>query len=309
MGSSLLKRKTVKFLSMTRDELEKAFSNESCLFVPTLALTTSKSKNFREAFINLLPGEKVTFTQREESSLSLTCLNGNSELCHPKIPPIGLSSHLDSYCFYVRFESIVGEFVITNPYDEPVIIQVVSGRSLNSIFSTCDLSSKSPRPIYRTEDSFLDKENERVFRIVPAYVKSLGNYQITKLRENIVDSKERQGRICCHQHDSSMMQEMFLSFDQGTTFPIMKHLDKSESLLVLDGSLVYRIYDDFGEIIGQVSMHGFQMKNCSASDPFYIWINRDTFHSPLVNSTALLAKETTSGPFKPSDTVLLDLDL
>jgi len=295
-----------KFFFITRDVLDTAFANTSCLFVPILEFSTLRNEGPQEAFLHLLPGDKVTLTQKKISSLSITSLSGISEVSHAKLPTLNLSSLKNSPCFYVRFESFSGKFTITNLHNEESVLQIVFGDFLNAKFERSTQTHKLLTSDLYTEEKQFIKESERVFRIFDSPLKTIGFPQITGLQDHVAKSKDGQGRVCCHSQDSSKMQEMFLSFNQGITFPMMKHLDKSESLLILSGDLDYLIYSEVGEVIATIPMTGFQTYNNSNPKPFYIYINRNTYHSPLVKSETFLAKETTSGPFLPNQTVLLN---
>lgn len=296
-----------KFLSLTIQDLHNHFAEKSNFYSPLMAFTRLENEVLREAFFQILPGDQVTFNLREKTTISLTCLNGDSELLFPELPPINLSSSQSSPYFYIRFDSAFGQFVIRNIYKERFIIHVTSVHQFTIKFQSCEkIPQRQLRECCYKEESILSKESEKTLRLLPAFLTSVGLPQITKLQNQISDSQETQGRICCHPQDSSIVQEMFLFFNRGTTFPIMRHLDKSESLIILNGSLEYRIYSKLGEMIDTVSMSSFQTRTPSNSLPFYIWINRNTYHSPLVTSEILLAKETTSGPFLPKKTQLFN---
>lgn len=295
-----------KFFSLTIEDLHNQFADKSSFYSPLLAFTSPENEVLQEAFFQILPGDQVTFNLREKTTISLTCLNGDSELLFPELPPINLSSSQSSPYFYIRFDSAFGQFVIRNIHKERFIIHVTSENQLTIKFQSCENIPQRQLLECYEEESILSKEGEKIFRLSPAFLTSVGLPQITKLQNQISDSQETQGRICCHPLDSSIVQEMFLSFNRGTTFPIMRHIDKSESLIILNGTLDYRIYSKLGEIIDTVSMSSFQTRTPSNSLPFYIWINRNTYHSPLVTSEILLAKETTSGPFLPKKTQLFN---
>jgi cupin fold WbuC family metalloprotein len=92
---------------------------------------------------------------------------------------------------------------------------------------------------------------------------------------------------------------------QQTTLTKMLHLDKVESFLLLEGRVMYSIYNSEGEILDQVDMVGLNNINQSRNPCFYIRIGKEVVHKPQVTSLAALAKETTTGPFRPELTTII----
>lgn len=108
-------------------------------------------------------------------------------------------------------------------------------------------------------------------------------------------------RICAHPNGEDRLHEMLMTF-AGTTYvrPSL-HVDKEESLYILDGLGTYVFFDDKGNITDAV-----KLGPVGSGRSFYCRIPANTYHSLVVESPDILVKETTSGPFKRSDTVFAD---
>lgn len=108
-------------------------------------------------------------------------------------------------------------------------------------------------------------------------------------------------RICVHKTGEDRLHEMLMTF-AGTSYirPSM-HVDKEESLYFLEGLATYVFFDDKGGIASTV-----KLGPVGSGREFYCRIPANTWHALVVESADVLVKETTSGPFRRSDTVFAD---
>jgi cupin fold WbuC family metalloprotein len=104
-------------------------------------------------------------------------------------------------------------------------------------------------------------------------------------------------RICCHRTIEDRLHEMLMVFSGDTYIRPSLHVDKEESLLVLEGFGTYFFFDEQGQVTGQVPLGPVQ-----SGRSFYCRIPANTYHSLVVESDQLVVKETTSGPFTRDDT-------
>ncbi|MFM8290492.1 MAG: WbuC family cupin fold metalloprotein [Planctomycetia bacterium] len=105
-------------------------------------------------------------------------------------------------------------------------------------------------------------------------------------------------RICVHKTGEDRLHEMLMTFAGSSYIRPSMHVDKEESLYFLEGLATYVFFDDAGEITATVKLG----PEGSGRD-FYCRIPANTWHALVVESPDVLVKETTSGPFRRSDTI------
>ena len=76
------------------------------------------------------------------------------------------------------------------------------------------------------------------------------------------------------------------------------HLNKTETLFILKGSIDYIIFDKKGNI-----KNLFQLSDKGSKKFVYLRIKPNTFHSMIIKSKYVIFYEITSGPFYKKDTV------
>jgi len=77
-----------------------------------------------------------------------------------------------------------------------------------------------------------------------------------------------------------------------------KHLNKSESFHIIEGSADVIIFNEEGSIIEVIEMGDFK-----SGKQFYYRLSEPYYHTLLIHCDFLVFHETTSGPFNRSDTV------
>ena len=121
----------------------------------------------------------------------------------------------------------------------------------------------------------------------------------------LVDKRRREQldrlRICVHKTGEDRLHEMLMTF-AGTTYvrPSL-HVDKEESLYFIEGLATYVFFDDAGDVTSAV-----KLGPVGSGRDCYCRIPANTWHALVVESPDVLVKETTSGPFRRSDTVFAD---
>lgn len=91
---------------------------------------------------------------------------------------------------------------------------------------------------------------------------------------------------------------MFIVHKKGAYIRPHKHLSKSESLHVMEGTAYLVVFDDKGEITEIIEMGDF-----SSGNNFYYRMSGPYYHTLLIKSDYFVFHETTNGPFNRSDTV------
>lgn len=146
--------------------------------------------------------------------------------------------------------------------------------------------------------SKLIKQNEAVFRSKDD-VLVLSNNDISILSSSVKTTEKKRNRICCHENDSSLVHEMHICLDKSTYIRPAKHLNKSESLNVLEGNALLYFFDDHGKI---TSIN--KLGNYESGDAFFYRMNTAVYHTLIVLSDFFIFHEVTKGPFKIEDTIM-----
>ena len=126
----------------------------------------------------------------------------------------------------------------------------------------------------------------------------VSNKTIRELVEISKTTSRGRLRLCAHETVNESVHEMFIVHPKGAYIPPHKHLEKSESILVLDGETEYFTFYDDGAVKQRVSMGDYR-----SGKSFFFRLQEPLFHSMLILSETLTFLEITKGPFNPSDTV------
>jgi cupin fold WbuC family metalloprotein len=105
-------------------------------------------------------------------------------------------------------------------------------------------------------------------------------------------------RICSHPGIDDNLHEMLIIHAQGTYVRPHKHLGKSESFHVVEGSVDVVLFDDHGGITRVIPMSDYR-----SGAKFYYRLSDPYYHTLLIRSDHLVFHEITNGPFDPADTV------
>ena len=106
----------------------------------------------------------------------------------------------------------------------------------------------------------------------------------------------RRSRLCTHRDTADPLHEMFIVHPRGAYVRPHKHLNKAESMSVLEGSVDLVLFDDEGGVAEVIPMG--ELKSGRA---FYYRLSDAIFHTLLIRSEWLLFHEVTSGPFRRED--------
>jgi len=129
-------------------------------------------------------------------------------------------------------------------------------------------------------------------------ITQISENDISFLKANIKNTEKKRIRLCTHLNEQDGLQEMFIALSNETYIRPHKHLNKSESLHVLEGSADVVFFDNTGKIKKIISLSNASSKAC-----FYYRISEPMYHTFIVKSDIFIFHETTQGPFKKSDTI------
>ena len=103
-------------------------------------------------------------------------------------------------------------------------------------------------------------------------------------------NQSNKARLCVHPTVECPVHQMFIAHKKGAYIRPHKHVDKNESMLILQGRADYVVFNEIGKIDRVVPMS----------------IAPDTFHSIVIRSEWLLFFEVVEGPFERSKTTFPD---
>ena len=145
-----------------------------------------------------------------------------------------------------------------------------------------------------------NKVNPEVFHSKENFF-SLSKEDINKLVTLAKSTSRGRVRYCSHSSDQDALHEMFIVHPRDAYVRPHKHLDKIESMLVIDGEVDYIMFDDNGKVDNIIKMGDFK-----TNKPFYQTIRKDKFHTLIIKSEWLVFLEITNGPFNKKDTIFAD---
>jgi cupin fold WbuC family metalloprotein len=121
---------------------------------------------------------------------------------------------------------------------------------------------------------------------------------LADLTRAAVGTPRQRSRLCTHRDVSDLLHEMFIVHPRRAYVRPHKHLNKAESMSVLDGDVDLVLFADDGRIADVIAMG-----NAGSGHAFYYRISDAIFHTLLIRSEWLVFHEVTSGPFRRQDTV------
>jgi cupin fold WbuC family metalloprotein len=119
------------------------------------------------------------------------------------------------------------------------------------------------------------------------------------LRRAAAQSPLRRARVCMHQDDDAVVQEMLIVLLRGVYIRPHKHPKKPESFHLVHGQVGVAFYDDVGRIVKRITL-----ESSSERLPFYYRIDDAVFHSHVVLTDEVVFHECTAGPFRREHTVM-----
>jgi cupin fold WbuC family metalloprotein len=112
------------------------------------------------------------------------------------------------------------------------------------------------------------------------------------LKARLVHGSRGRMRILTHRDTGDQVQEMLIAFRRGVYMPPHKHIDKSESFHVVEGSLDVVVFADNGEVLEVIPMGDYH-----SGKVFFYRIADPLYHTLVVRSDVVVFHETSGGPF------------
>ena len=126
----------------------------------------------------------------------------------------------------------------------------------------------------------------------------LGRNDINIFKEKLIHNQQQKIRLCTHKDTADKIHEMFIILGKNIYIRPHKHLNKSESFHVIEGTANIIIFDEEGKIFDVIKISDYYSGN-----QFYYKIYEPYYHTVCVTSSFLVFQETTSGPFNKSDAI------
>lgn len=143
----------------------------------------------------------------------------------------------------------------------------------------------------------LKKMNNEVY-YAKKNIEFISQKHINFLKKKVKFSKRKRVRICMHKNEKSKLHEMIIILSKGTYIRPHKHLNKAESLHVIEGSADVIFFDDYGKKIKKISLDSRKKKL-----NFYYRISNSVFHTFKLKSKYFIFHEATEGPFQRNKTI------
>jgi cupin fold WbuC family metalloprotein len=107
----------------------------------------------------------------------------------------------------------------------------------------------------------------------------------------------RRVRLCAHRQTADTLHEMLIVLHRGTYVRPHRHVNKSESFHIIEGTLMVVLFSDQGAIREVIPMGSY-----TSGRHFYYRLAKPTYHTVLLETEQAVIHETTNGPFNPHET-------
>lgn len=124
---------------------------------------------------------------------------------------------------------------------------------------------------------------------------------IEELKSSAARNPRKRIRLCGHRSTGDSVHEMLIVHARGTYVPPHRHLGKSESFHVIEGSADVVIFSDEGEVAEVV-----EMGEAGSGRAFFYRLSDPSYHTLLIHSAVFVFHETTNGPFVREETQFAD---
>jgi len=139
--------------------------------------------------------------------------------------------------------------------------------------------------------------NKEVLYSVDTIVK-VKDADIKRLKDQSGSNERKRIRLCAHRDVIDPVHEMLIIHTRDTYVRPHKHLNKTESYHIIEGTADIVIYDEMGVITDIINMGVY-----GTGMIFFYRINDPLYHTLRITSDYFVFHETTNGPFDKADTI------
>ncbi len=140
--------------------------------------------------------------------------------------------------------------------------------------------------------------NNEVY-VAEDHVVQVGQDNIEMFQRQAAQNPRHRARLCAHKDVQNRIHEMFIALTKDAYIRPHRHVNKSESFHVIEGTATVVFFNDAGKIEEVIEIGDYH-----SGKPFYYRNEDARFHTQIVTSKKLVFHETTNGPFNRADTVL-----
>ncbi|MBT4731602.1 cupin fold metalloprotein, WbuC family [Candidatus Woesearchaeota archaeon] len=146
----------------------------------------------------------------------------------------------------------------------------------------------------------LIRESTEVFYTDESII-NISNRDIEDLKQKMILSNNDRIRLCTHRAKEDFLHEMLIIHTNKCYVRPHKHINKVESITVLEGLAKIIIFNDDGSVFEELSI------GCHDSGRvFYHRMNIEKYHMFVIQSDFFIFHEVTQGPFDKKHTMFPD---
>jgi cupin fold WbuC family metalloprotein len=202
------------------------------------------------------------------------------------------------HALFIRSDSIDFHESTTGPFRrEDTVFAAWSPEDTDSAKVAGFLDQLSKRPRRETGLLKMKRTGEEVF-VADEPIVHVGKLEMDFLKDEVGKTSRKRVRLCAHKDGENTLHEMFVVYMNMTYVKPNMHVDKDESLHILEGEADFIFFDDKGEIV-----HIIPLGDYNSGRQFYCRVPAFAYHTLIMKSERLVIHEVTPGPFRRSDTV------
>ena len=152
--------------------------------------------------------------------------------------------------------------------------------------------NRSPRPLLK-----MKRTGQEVY-VADEEVRSVGRKEMDLLKSEVSKTDRKRVRLCIHTDPENTLHEMFVVYMSMTYVKPNMHVNKDESLHILEGEADFIFFDDNGNIREIIPLG-----DRSTGRQFYVRVPQFVYHTLVMKSGTLVIHEVTPGPFRREETV------
>lgn len=141
----------------------------------------------------------------------------------------------------------------------------------------------------------LKKINSEVFYTKSSMTSFINKSYINFLKKKVLQTKSKRARICLHKNEKDRLHEMVIILSKETYIRPHKHLNKAESLHVIDGAADVIFFNNKGKVTKKVRL--------SKKKNFFYRLSISKYHTFKIKTKNFIFHETTEGPLIRNKTV------
>lgn len=113
------------------------------------------------------------------------------------------------------------------------------------------------------------------------------------LKDNYLKSNRKRHRLCYHKSPELDLHDIIIQYDKTSYIPPNKHIGKSESLVILEGTIEIFFFTDDGSCFGKSILSSYL-----TDYPFFCRIPANMWHGlRVLSDEPCIVKETIAGPY------------